>query len=413
MTRVPREIREYTADKRAAGAPVETIVTINAGSSSVRLAAFAVASNTLSLVASESLPRHVDAPPGALSSFLERNRIGDVSLVAHRVVHGGMHRSEACRLDRDVEADIAAAAGFAPLHNPPALEWISAGRTALGSTVVQVAVFDTAFYAGLPEVAKTYALPQALVRKHQLRRYGFHGLAHRALWQRWCALRSPARGSKNTCAISLQLGAGCSATAVRDGRPMDTSMGFSPLEGLVMATRSGDLDPGLLTHLMRAERLSADDLQDLLNRDSGLKGISEATGDMRILLASKSRRARLAVDTYCYRVRKYIGAYVAVLGTTQAILFGGGVGENAPQVRDKILEGLQTFGIILDRAANANAKGTEALISAPDSKVEVWVIPVDEARILAEEAYAVWRPLAFHSTSARSSRPNSLGRNNK
>lgn len=198
----------------------------------------------------------------------------------------------------------------------------------------QVAVFDTAFYAGLPQVAATYALPRSLCAEYGLRRFGFHGLAHDALWRRWREL-SGAQQS-NSRVISLQLGAGCSITAMRNGKPLDTSMGFSPLEGLVMATRCGDVDPGLIVFLQRAKGLESAALERLLNRESGLLGVSGLSDDMRALLEAHSETARRAVDLYCYRARKYIGAYLMVLEGADAILFGGGVGENAPEVRARI-----------------------------------------------------------------------------
>jgi acetate kinase len=298
-------------------------------------------------------------------------------------------------LDDAVEGEIRRLAPLAPLHNPVALKWVAACRAEFGANAAQVAVFDTAFYAALPEVAATYALPRALSRKHGIRRYGFHGLAHQAMWRRWRALHPQVR--PGGCAISLQLGAGCSITAVRDGCAVDTSMGFSPLEGLVMATRSGDIDPGLLLFLQRAEGLTPEQMERSLNEESGLLGLSSASGDMRKLLTAKDDAAQLAVEVYCYRARKYVGAYLAALGGTQAILFGGGVGEHAPPVREKILAGMHRLGIVLDADANRAAIGAEALISRRGSEVEVWVIPVDEARILAEEAVAVVRPTAAMS----------------
>jgi acetate kinase len=326
-------------------------------------------------------------PAEILKAFLKDHGIGNVTAVAHRVVHGGSRLTAPCVLDAAVEAEIRRLAPLAPLHNPVALKWIAACRGEFGANTAQVAVFDTAFYAALPEVAATYALPRALSHKHGIRRYGFHGLAHQAMSRRWRALHPQAQ--PGACTISLQLGAGCSITAVRDGCAVDTSMGFSPLEGLVMATRSGDIDPGLLLFLQRAEGLTPEQMERLLNTESGLLGLSGASSDMRQLLAAEDDAARLAVEVYCYRARKYVGAYVAALGGAQAILFGGGVGEHAPPVREKILAGLHPLGIVLDANANRAAIGVEALISRHDSGVEVWVIPVDEARILAEEAVAV------------------------
>lgn len=362
------------------------LLTVNTGSSSVRLAAFALQGETPARRASVHFSDTRHDPAEILRAFLEEHAIGEVAAVAHRVVHGGARLTAPCRIDAAVEAEIARLAPLAPLHNPRALEWIRACRTLFGAETAQVAVFDTAFYAALPEVATTYALPRALCRKHDVRRYGFHGLAHQAMWQRWCQLRPPSRQSG--CAITVQLGAGCSITAIRDGCAVDTSMGFSPLEGLVMATRAGDVDPGLLLFLQRAEGLSPERLERLLSEESGLRGLS-GTSDMRALLEAQDENARLAVDVYCCRVRKYIGAYLAVLGGANAIVFGGGVGENAPAVREKILARMQWLGIVLDRDANRAAVGAETRISSRSSDVEVWVVPVDETAILAQAAVAV------------------------
>lgn len=364
-----------------------TALTVNAGSSSVRLAAFAQQGNSLSRQASVHFPDHGNDPAAMLRTFLKDYHIEEVAVVAHRIVHGGSRLTAPCRIDAAVQAEIGHLAPLAPLHNPRALEWIGACRTLFGEETAQVAVFDTAFYATLPQVATTYALPRALCARHGIRRYGFHGLAHEAMWRRWCEVRSPAKQGGR--AISLQLGAGCSITAIRDGYAVDTSMGFSPLEGLVMATRPGDVDPGALTFLARAEGLSLDQLDRLLNEEAGLLGLSGTSGDMRTLLDADDANARLAIDVYCYRARKYIGAYLAALGGAEAILFGGGVGEHAWLVRAKILTGLERLGIALDPVANRASIGSEMRVSNPGSEVEVWVIPVDEAAILAQAALAV------------------------
>lgn len=361
-----------------------TVLTINTGSSSVRLAAFAPDGTGLRACGAERHDLGNGAPGELLTAFVKRHLPALPRLVAHRVVHGGARLTSTRRIDAAVEAEIGRIAPLAPLHNPVALVWVSACREVLGADVPQIAVFDTAFYAHLPEVAATYALPHELSAQHELRRYGFHGLAHQSLWSRWRALRPDITGGGRV--ISFQLGAGCSATAIKHGRPLDTSMGFSPLEGLVMATRCGDLDPGLITFLQRAESLSAADMERLLNESSGLRGVSGISGDMRTLLAADDPRARLAVQLYCYRARKYLGAYLAVLGGADAILFGGGVGENAAAVRAAILDGLDWAGIRLDAAANTSVSGREGRISKTDSRTEAWVIPVDESRILAQEA---------------------------
>jgi acetate kinase len=356
------------------------ILAVNAGSSSLRLAAFANDGGLTPVASERTVPANDERP---FREFLDRHAIGNVECVAHRVVHGGDF-TEAVRIDERVESEIGRLAPFAPLHNPFALQGIRACRSLLGTAISQVAVFDTSFFTGLPELARTYAIPFELARENGLRRYGFHGIAHRSMWQRW---HEVAQRPATSRVISLQLGAGCSMAAIKDGRAVDTSMGFSPLEGLVMATRSGDLDPGLAIYLQREKGMSADELDDLLNRRSGLLGISGKTSDMRELLESDNRQAKLAVDVYCYRARKYVGAYLAVLGGVDSVLFGGGVGENASQVRDAILQGMEWAGIEFDARLNREARaGTPVRISGPHSPAAAWVMPVDEALILAQEA---------------------------
>lgn len=363
------------------------VLAVNTGSSSVRLAAFAAGGESLSPLASAHYAGERNDLAATLRAFLREHAIEAVEAVAHRIVHGGERLVAPCRIDDAVEAEIERLSPLAPLHNPRALRWIRACRETFGPQLPQAAVFDTGFYAALPPVAASYALPRALCREHGIRRYGFHGLAHEAMWRRWCELHP--ENKRRGRVISLQLGAGCSITAVHDGHAVDTSMGFTPLEGLVMATRAGDVDPGLLLYLQRAEGLDPARLERLLNEKSGLLGLSGASGDMRALLEMDNADARLAVDVYCYRASKYIGAYLVALGGADAILFGGGVGEHAPEVRAKILNSLLWMGVVPDAAANRSAIGAEARISNGCSEVEAWVVPVDEAAILAQAAAAV------------------------
>ncbi len=367
------------------------VLTVNVGSSSIRLNAVSVAAGGSKTVATFHAARvsapTTPAPRDQLALILAAWNLGTPSAVAHRIVHGGSKLVRSCLIDQAVEAEIERLSPLAPLHNPPALEWVRACRDFFGPNVPQVGVFDTAFFVGLPEVAATYALPLSLDRRLGLKRYGFHGIAHQAMERRWRAIET--RRAEATRVISFHLGAGCSAAAVREGRPVDTSMGFSPLEGLVMATRSGDLDPGLLLYLARAEGMTPERLEGLLNEESGLLGLSGMSGDMRVLLDSDREEARRAVAVYAYRARKYLGGYLAVLGGADAILFGGGVGENAPAIREMILADMDWAGVTLDRAKNRAAVGREARIDSRSGGPEVWAVPVDEATNQAEEAVAV------------------------
>lgn len=366
----------------------QVILAVNMGSSSLRLAAFVATGDALSLLARQHFSDVRNEIAEILRHFLGDHDIEEVAVVAHRIVHGGARLNASCLLDKETEAEIERLIPLAPLHNPPALAGIRACRALFGADLPQVAVFDTAFYADLPEAARTYAIPRDLADKHGLRRYGFHGIAHQAQSRRWRELRPDIREGGRV--ISLQLGAGCSMTAVERGVARDTSMGFSPLEGLMMATRGGDVDPGVITCLQRREIFSPEVVERLLYYNCGLQGVA-GESDMRQLLARDDADARLAIEMYCYRARKYLGAYLAVLGGAEAILFGGGVAENAPPIREGILADMEWAGIMLDEQANRATIATEARISQPQSRVEVWVVPVDEATILAQEAVAVTR----------------------
>ena len=306
--------------------------------------------------------------------------------VGHRVVHGGSRFTGPAVIDDQVLAAIEAVSELAPLHNDPALQAIHAAREALGPEVPMVAVFDTAFHTTLPQKASEYAIPRDLAARHEIRRYGFHGIAHQYMTERYGVITSrPIEGTK---LITLQLGNGCSAAAVARGLSIDTSMGFTPLEGLMMGTRSGDLDPSLPCFLARREGMEIEEVEDWLNTRSGLLGVSGRSRDMRDLLRAAQqgdRAAALAVEMFCYRVRKYIGAYLAVLGGADAVIFGGGIGENAPAVRALICDGMDWCGLRLDEERNAKAVGSEGRISVDDATVHAYVIPVDESIMIARE----------------------------
>jgi acetate kinase len=326
----------------------------------------------------------VKAAIGLLSDITPQHQI---EAIAHRDVHGGPHFHDAALLDSDVIRAIENASELAPLHNAPALEAIQAARDHFGPEMPMVADFDTAFYSGLPDVAREYALPRDLRERMQIRRYGFHGLAHRYMIQRYRALR-PAVGAPRL--ITLQLGSGCSATATRDGRPLDTSMGFTPLEGLIMGTRSGDIDPMLPLLLVERAGMTVDRVEALLNRESGLLGLSCRSNDMReVLEAARSgdKDSDLAVRAFSYRVQKYIGAYLAVLGGADAIVFGGGVGERSAEIRQAVCAGLDFCGVKIDSAANHETMHSDTFITTPTAATEVLVVMVDEAQVMAEDAF--------------------------
>jgi acetate kinase len=313
--------------------------------------------------------------------------------VGHRIVHGGSRFVGPALVDDQVTAAIAELETLAPLHNGPGLAGIRACRAALGRGVPMVAVFDTAFHATLPDHAACYAIPAELARRHGIRRYGFHGLAYQSVVTRYGRLTgvSPER----VTIVALHLGGGCSAAAIREGRSVETSMGFTPLEGLVMATRSGDLDPAVVAHLARGEGATVEEVERWLNERSGLLGLSGTSGDVRDLLARAGRdpAARLAIEAFCHRAQKYVGAYLAALGGAQAVVFSGGIGENAAEVRARICRGLEWLGLALDDARNRALVGAARRISVDGSRLEAWVVPASEERVIAEAvAGCVERP---------------------
>ena len=312
--------------------------------------------------------------------------VGRPEAVGHRIVHGGARFTAPAIIDDEVVATIEKLTPLAPLHNTPGLAGIRATRAVLD--VPMVAVFDTAFHATLPEHARTYAIPRDLAERHGIQRYGFHGLSYRAVVARYAAIA--AVPIERTRLIVLHLGNGASIAAVAGGRSLDTSMGLTPLEGLVMGTRSGDLDPAIVAHLVRAEGVTAETVDGWLNERSGLLGLSGRSADVRELLAAESTdaRARLALDVFCYRARKYVGAYLAVLGGADAVIFTGGIGEHSPEIRARICGGLDWCGLTLDASRNDDTRAAEVLISRHDARLAAWVIPTDEERVIAEDTHA-------------------------
>lgn len=323
----------------------------------------------------------VDKEKGVVKTLDEIKGIG------HRVVHGGEGFDRSVVLDERVIAKIETYKELAPLHNPHNLSGIMAARKLFPDST-QVAAFDTAFHTTIPETAYLYALPYEYYEKYRIRRYGFHGTSHRYVARR--AAEILGRDKYHINVITCHLGNGCSMTAVKNGRSVDTSMGFTPLESLIMGTRSGDIDPGIILYL--GERIGMDfhSINKLLNRESGLLGISGFSNDFRNLLKGyekNNKRAILAVEMFCYRVKKYIGSYMAVLGKTDAIVFTAGIGENVPIVRRKSLENMENLGIVLDLKKNDASVGREAEISSPDSPVRVFVIPTDEEMRIAFDSW--------------------------
>lgn len=337
------------------------------------------------LAAVDYLMQWLVSPESHLDDF---KSMSDIHALGHRVVHGGEKFKASVLISEEVIQGIEDCIELAPLHNPANLKGIHAARKILGPGVPQVAVFDTAFHATMPETSFLYAIPYQLYRRHKIRRYGFHGTSHRYVAYRYRQLTGKAREETNV--ITLHLGNGCSVCAIRRGDSVDTSMGLTPLEGLVMGTRSGDLDPSILEFLSHKEGLSLTEIDGLLNKQSGLLGLSGLTNDMRELLEEErehqDRRASLAIDIFCKRARKYIGAYLAELGGTDAIIFTGGIGENSAAIRERICEGLEWVGIVLDPETNGKISGgSEGPVHSKESRVSVFVIPTNEELLIARD----------------------------
>ena len=325
------------------------------------------------------------------SGLSEIQSLADIHAVGHRVVHGGELFKESALITDDVIRGIEECIDLAPLHNPNNLRGIRAAREIFGQKTPQVAVFDTAFHAFIPEHAYLYAIPYHLYRRHRMRRYGFHGTSHRYVAYRYRLMRQLTREQTNV--ITLHLGNGCSAAAIRAGRSIDTSMGMTPLEGLVMGTRSGDLDPSVVNLIATKEGLQPQEVEGLLNTQSGLLGISGLTNDMRVLQEelrlNDDRRVRLAIEVFCYRARKYIGAFLASMGGADAVIFTGGIGENSPEIRAKICAGLEWAGLAIDEEQNRKTVGVEDRITTESSTLAAYAIPTDEELLIARDTVRV------------------------
>lgn len=320
---------------------------------------------------------------GADNDYL--SSLNEIEAVGHRVVHGGETFKDSVLIDEDVEEAIQEAFDIAPLHNPPNLQGIRAAKEHLPD-VPHVAVFDTAFHQTLPSKAYLYGIPNRLYRRYKIRRYGFHGTSHYYVSRKYYKLADVKKeGSK---IITCHLGNGASITAIKDGESIDTSMGFTPLEGLVMGTRSGDIDPSILFYLIEKEELSLANVHALLNKHSGLLGLSGYAADMRDLIEEAEdgdKRSQEAIDVFCYRAKKYIGSYIASMNGVDAIIFTGGIGENSSLIRSKILSEMEAFGIEIDENKNKLSE-EKPLISSEDSKVGVYVIPTNEELVIAIDA---------------------------
>ncbi len=332
------------------------------------------------------IPDHNAALDFAFSSIADDtlDSISEIGAVGHRVVHGGESFTASVRIDASVLEKLDALCPLAPLHNPANIVGI---RACIGHlpTVAQIAVFDTAFHATMKPVAYMYALPYELYESHQVRRYGFHGTSHSFVTKR--AIKLLGDAGKTSRIVTCHLGNGCSMAAVSGGKVVDTTMGMTPAEGLVMGTRSGDIDPAILTFLMTSNGWSAQRVDSLINKEGGLLGLSGTSNDMRDIVDRSNqgdRRAKLAFDVFCHRIRKYIGAYAVEMGGLDAIVFTGGIGENSPDVRASCCETLSFMGCRVDSDANTTGKG-ERDISMGDSSVRVFVIPTNEELVIARE----------------------------
>ncbi len=315
--------------------------------------------------------------------------IEEIDAVGHRMVHGGEKFSASTLLTPEVLETFEACNDLAPLHNPANLKGVNAVKE-VAPDMPQVGVFDTAFHQTMPDYAYMYAVPYELYEKYGVRRYGFHGTSHRYITKRALEmLNIPAEGSK---IITCHIGNGGSCAAVKDGKSIDTSMGLTPLAGLMMGTRSGDIDPGAIPFIMEKMGLDTHGLSDLLNKKSGVAGISGVSSDMREVKAAAdagNKRAELANTMYFYRIKKYIGEYAAAMGGVDVIIFAGGVGENQADCREIVLEGLEFMGVELDKEVNARTRGEEAILSTPTSKVKVLLIPTDEELMIASDTYEI------------------------
>ena len=335
------------------------------------------------------IPNHTYAFEKVVEYLLDEKRgaikdLSEISAIGHRIVNGGPKFTKPVLITQEVMKDYRAAIEYAPLHNPAHIQGIEA-CTKIMPNVPQALIFDTSFHSTIPEEASTYAIPYKYYEKYGIKRYGAHGTSHKFITKE--AAKVLGKKPEEINIISCHLGNGASIAAVKNGKCVDTSMGLTPLEGLIMGTRSGDLDPAVLGFIMKKENLSIDEMTNMLNKKSGLLGISGKTGDIRDLKELEKqgdKMAKLALDMFAYRVKKYIGSYMAVLGHVDAIIFEGGIGEHNPDVLSRCVSGLEELGIIFDNSHNDNEQ-YEGVISMPNSKIKMYVIPTNEELEIAEE----------------------------
>lgn len=315
--------------------------------------------------------------------------LDEIDAVGHRVVHGGEEFNKSVLITDEVLEKVVECIEIAPLHNPPNLAGINAVKDLMGD-VPQVAVFDTAFHQTMPPKAYMYGLPYSLYEKYAIRRYGFHGTSHRYVTHRVCEfLNVPYESQK---IISAHIGNGGSLAAVKEGKSIDTSMGMTPVEGLLMGTRVGDVDAGVLSFMMEKENVGPQTMSTIVNKFSGLQGVSGVSSDMRELHAAideGNQRADLAYDMFTYRIKKYVGAYAAALDGFDILVFTGGIGENDFRVREAVCDGLQFMGIKIDKQRNEDVRGDEGIISADDSKIKIVVVPTDEEFMIASDTMQI------------------------
>ncbi|MEM4230598.1 MAG: acetate kinase [Candidatus Pacearchaeota archaeon] len=368
------------------------ILTLNCGSSSIKYALFEdgnlLVNGLIEKIGEKgskikNYKEGIDLMVKQILSSGKINSLNEIDAVGHRVVHGGM-LLKSCIIDKKVLRIIKKFSPLAPLHNPPNLRGIIEMQKILPN-VKHVAVFDTAFHQTMPEKAFVYALPYKFYSKYGIRRYGFHGTSHKYISQRAAEILGKKFEDLNI--ITCHLGAGCSMAAVQKGKVIDTSMGFTPVEGLVMGTRTGDIDAGIIIHIAKKMKMKPQEIDDLINKKSGLLGLTGKGKDFRLVVESYKkgdRKCKLAFDIFCYRIKKYIGAYAAALGNVDAIVFTAGIGENNPEIRSCVCD-IECLGIKIDEEKNREMIEKEGIITAPDSKVTVLVIPTNEEKMIALE----------------------------